>query len=92
MASRDEFEEANRHSKELQARLPRAISARYDPKNRRIVLQLNSKLIVSFSPDDVEGLAGALPSQLNKVEISLCGFGICFPAIVDAEASMKVLH
>ena len=33
----------------------------YDHKTRRIVLHLSSKLIVSFSPDDVEGLNGALP-------------------------------
>jgi hypothetical protein len=48
------------------------------------VIQLSSKLIVSFSPGDVEGLEDAKPSQLNEIEISPSGFGIHFPA-VDAD-------
>jgi len=41
-------------------------------------------LIVSFSPDDVEGLEGARPDELKKIEISPSGFGIHFPAL-DAD-------
>jgi len=48
------------------------------------VIHLSSKLIVSFSPSDVEGLEDARPSQLNEMEISPSGFGIHFPA-VDAD-------
>ena len=84
MASRDHFEEANRRGEDLQARIPRALSARYDRKTGRIVIHLSSKLIVSFSPGDVEGLKDARPSQLDKIEISPSGFGIHFPA-VDAD-------
>jgi hypothetical protein len=84
MASRDNFEEANQRAKDLQARIPRAVSAHYDPKTGRIVIHLSSKLIVSFLPGDVEGLEGARPSQLNKIEISPSGFGIHFPAL-DAD-------
>src|SRR5580693_2266723 len=84
MASRDDFEQANQRAKELQARIPRALSAHYDPKTRRIVVHLSSRLIVSFSPDDVEGLKDARPLQLSKIEISPSGFGIHFPA-VDAD-------
>jgi len=68
----------------LQASVPRAVSARYDRRAARIVIALSSRLIVSFSPDDVEGLEGARPSQLDKVEISPSGFGLHFPA-VDAD-------
>ena len=67
MASRDYFEQANQRAKDLQARIPRALSARYDHKTGRIVIHLSSKLIVSFSPGDVEGLEDARPSQLGKV-------------------------
>ena len=84
MASRDYFEQANQRAKDLQARIPRALSARYDHKTGRIVIHLSSKLIVSFSPGDVEGLEDARPSQLNEVEITPSGFGIHFPA-VDAD-------
>src|ERR1035437_3862825 len=84
MASRDYFEQANQRAKDLQARIPRALSARYDHKTGRIVVHLSSKLIVSFSPADVEGLKDARPLQLNKIEISPSGFGIHFPAL-DAD-------
>ncbi|MGA3261370.1 MAG: DUF2442 domain-containing protein [Bryobacteraceae bacterium] len=84
MASRDYFERANQHAKDRQARFPRALSARYDHKTGRIVIHLSSKLIVSFSPCDVEGLEDARPLQLNQIEISPSGFGIHFPA-VDAD-------
>ena len=84
MASRDDFERANQRAKDLEARIPRVVSAHYDRKTGRIVIHLSSKLIVSFSPVDVEGLEDARPSQLNQIEISPSGFGIHFPA-VDAD-------
>jgi hypothetical protein len=84
MASNDVFEQANQRAKRLEATTPRAIAAHYDRKAGRIVLGLSSKLVVAFSPGDVEGLEGARPSQLNEIEISPSGFGIHFPA-VDAD-------
>src|SRR5260370_33387776 len=84
MASHDDFEPANQRAKDLHARIPRAVSAHYDRKTGRIVIHLSSKLIVSFSPADAEGLEGAQPSQLKEIEISPSGFGIHFPA-VDAD-------
>ena len=87
MASRDYFEQANQRAKDLQARIPRALFARYDHKAGRIVVHLSSKLIVSFSPGDVEGLKDARPLQLNKIEISPSGFGIHFP---DLDADLYV--
>lgn len=84
MASLDYFEQANRRAKDLRARVPRVLSARYDRKTGRVVLHLSSKLIVSFSPEDVEGLGAARPSQLVDIEISPSGFGVHFPAL-DAD-------
>src|SRR5947209_12013562 len=84
MASRDDFKRANQRAKDLEARIPRAVSAHYDRKTGRIVIHLSSKLIVSFSPADAEGLEGVQPSQLKEIEISPSGFGIHFPA-VDAD-------
>ena len=48
------------------------------------MVHLSSKLIVSFSPADAEGLEGAEPSQLKEIEITPSGFGLHFPA-VDAD-------
>jgi hypothetical protein len=84
MASRDHFRQANWRARDLQETVPRAVSAHYDLKTGRIVIHLNSRLIVSFSPTDAEGLESARPSQLKEIEISPSGFGIHFPA-VDAD-------
>jgi hypothetical protein len=81
MASHDTFERANQRGKEIAAHIPQAVSAHYDRKTGRIVIHLSSKLIVSFSPADVEGLADAAPSQLGEIEISPSGFGIHFSGV-----------
>jgi hypothetical protein len=84
MALRDDFELANQRAKDLERNVPRVVAAHYDRKIRRVVIQLSSKLIVSFSPSDVEGLEDANAAQLSEIEISPSGFGIHFPA-VDAD-------
>jgi hypothetical protein len=84
MALREDLKPANQRAKQLEARIPRAVSAHYDRKTGRIVLHVSSKLIVSFSAADAEGLEGAQPSQLKEIEISPSGFGIHFPAL-DAD-------
>ncbi|HEY3824257.1 MAG TPA: DUF2442 domain-containing protein [Bryobacteraceae bacterium] len=84
MKLNDDIEQANRRAKDLQSNVPRATSARYDRRTGRIVIHLSSKLIVSFAPEDVQGLENAQPSQLREIEISPSGFGLHFPA-VDAD-------
>src|SRR5260370_22905360 len=90
MASRDDFKQANQRAKDLEARIPRAVSAHYDRKTGRIVIHLSSGLIVSFSPADVEGLEDAQTSQLKEIQISPSGFGIHVPAL-DADLYMPGL-
>ena len=84
MAIHDNLELANRRAKELQAAVPRAVAAHYDRASGRIVIHLSSKLDVSFSPHDAQGLENAKPSQLEEIEISPSGFGIHFPKL-DAD-------
>jgi hypothetical protein len=84
MASHDDFEKAKQRAKHLQASLPKAISAHYDRKSGRIVVDLSSRLTLSFSPDDAQGLENAKPSQLDEIEITPSGFGIHFPKL-DAD-------
>jgi hypothetical protein len=90
MKVNDSVEEANRRARELQANVPRVISARYDRRTGRIVIHLSSRLIVSFAPEDAQGLETAQPSQLNQIEISPSGFGLYFPA-VDADLYVPAL-
>ena len=84
MAAHDHFELANRRAKKLQTAVPKAIAAHYDRNNGRIVVQLSSRLDVSFSPHDAQGLEDAKPSQLEEIEISPSGLGIHFPRL-DAD-------
>lgn len=90
MELHDNFEMANRKAQKLQASLPRAISAHYDRRTARVVIHLSSKLDVSFSPDDAEGLENATPGQLEPIEIAPSGFGIHFPKL-DADLYLPAL-
>jgi hypothetical protein len=90
MGSRDNFKLANQRAEELQASVPRAVSARYDPKNKSIEIELSSNLKVSFSPRYAQGLEKATPSQLQKIEISPSGFGIHFPRL-DADLYLPAI-
>ncbi|HUD99576.1 MAG TPA: DUF2442 domain-containing protein [Bryobacteraceae bacterium] len=84
MASPDDFALANQRAKQMERSIPRAVAAHYDRKTGRIAIELSSKVFVSFSPRDAEGLERAKPSQLDAIEISPSGFGIHFPAL-DAD-------
>jgi hypothetical protein len=68
----------------LNASLPKALSAYYDRKSGHIVIHLSSRLILSFSPRDAQGLENARPAQLDQIEITPSGFGIYFPKL-DAD-------
>jgi hypothetical protein len=84
MALRDDFELAKQRAKELQEGVPKAVSAHYDRKSGHIVIGLSSRLILSFSPRDAQGLENAKASQLDEIEITPSGFGIHFPKL-DAD-------
>ena len=84
MAHDENFERANQRARDVQASIPRAVSARYDRKNGHIVIDLSSNLILSFSPRDAQGLENAKPSQLEEIEVSPSGFGVHFPKL-DAD-------
>jgi len=89
MAGYDKFEVANRRGERVRASGPKAMSARYDRASGRIVVQL-SKLDVSFSPHDAQGLEDAKPAQLEEIEISPSGLGIHFPKL-DADIYLPSL-
>jgi hypothetical protein len=90
MAGYDTFEVANRRGERVRASAPKAIAARYDRASGRIVIHLSSRLDVSFSPRDAQGLENAKPSQLDEIEISPSGLGIHFPKL-DADLYLPSL-
>jgi hypothetical protein len=90
MAKRDEFERARRQGARRRINEPYAVSARYDRRQQRIVVELNSGLQVVFGPQMIEGLQDAKPRDLQEIEITPSGFGIYFPRI-DADVYLPGL-
>ena len=65
----------------LRREFPRAVSARYDRASGKVMVDLSSKLTLSFSPQDAQGLEKATPAQLEEIELSPSGFGVHFPKL-----------
>lgn len=81
MGEHEEFQQANRRGLEMLGTIPHALSARYDRRVGRIVVQLSTGLEISFSPRDAQGLETATVEQLREIEIDPPGFGLHFPAL-----------
>jgi hypothetical protein len=87
---KDEFEAANQRAADMLAKTPTAIAARFDRRAGRVVIDLSSRLTVSFKPQDAQGLEEAKPEQLVKIEISPSGLGLHFPKL-DADLYLPSL-
>lgn len=86
----DEFDAANARAAQRLAKTPKAVSARYDRRIGRIVIELSSGLGVSFRPHDAQGLERARPQDLAAIEISPSGLGLHIPAL-DADLYLPAL-
>ena len=64
-----EIAAARERGRVYRATQPHAKSARYDGRNDRIVIELESGATFAFPPRLVEGLAGATPAHLAEVEL-----------------------
>ena len=84
MVTHREVELANQRGERMRNEYPHAVAARYDRHNRKVVIELSSRLTLSFSPDDAQGLENARPSDLEVIEVSPSGFGVNFPKL-DAD-------
>ena len=84
MVSRISIELANKRGEQLRREFPHAVSARYERASGKVVVELSSKLTLSFSPEDAQGLENAKPAQLEEIELSPSGFGVHFPKL-DAD-------
>jgi hypothetical protein len=87
---KSEFEAANRRAVVTLAGTPTAVAARYDRHTGHVVIDLSSRLSISFKPQDAQGLEQAKPSQLKGIEISPSGLGLHFPKL-DADLYLPSL-
>ena len=69
---------------------PRAKSARYDRRAKRIVVELVSGATFIFPPELAQGLAGASPMELAEVQVTPSGAGLRWPGL-DADFSLPAL-
>lgn len=65
-------------------------SARYDRRRKRVVIQLNTGVEVTLPTALAEGLAGATPEELEKIEISPTGLSLHWPRL-DADLYVPAL-
>ena len=86
----DEFKAAKEQARKVQETFPRAVSAHYGRASGRVVVELSSKITVSFRPDDAQGLEHAKAADLAEIELSPSGFGIHFPRL-DADFYVPAL-
>ena len=69
---------------------PHALSARYDAKAERIIVELTNGATFAFPPALVEDLCEATPAQLAEVEVLGAGFGLHWESI-DVDYSVPGL-
>jgi hypothetical protein len=84
MATHDQYARAKAKGERRRLQEPYAVKARYDGRQQRIVVDLNTGLTVVFPPSIVEGLQDARPRDLRDIEITPSGFGLHFPRL-DAD-------
>jgi hypothetical protein len=85
-----DFEAANELARNRLRETPVAMSARYDRRIGRIVIELSNGLEIAFRPQAVQGLEHARPDQLMTIEISPSGLGVHFPYL-DADIYLPEL-
>jgi Protein of unknown function (DUF2442) len=67
-----------------------AIAVRYDRRNSRVVVRLNTGVELAFPAKLAEGLAGASAESLAEIEISPAGLGLHWPKL-DADMYVPAL-
>lgn len=87
--SEQELADARQHMQELRSQ-GHVLSARYDRRTSRVVVNLNTGVQVAFPTELVEGLAGASPDDLVEIEVSPAGLGLHWPKL-DADVYVPAL-
>lgn len=86
----EEYAAAVRAAALADATEPRAKSARYDRRAKRIIVELISGATFIFPPELAQGLAGASPAELAEVQVTPSGAGLRWPSL-DADFSLSGL-
>ena len=74
------YREANQAAQDRRAS-GYAVSARYDRRSGRVVVRMSTGVEIRFPAYLVEGLSGASPEDLAKIEISPSGLGLHWPSL-----------
>jgi hypothetical protein len=90
MAPRNEIEQATRRATERQKSRPHAISAKFDKRLDKVIVELSSGLMIGFRPEDAQGLEKARAEDLARIEITPSGFGLHFPKL-DADLYLPAI-
>jgi hypothetical protein len=77
----DAFAAATRRATARVNRSPGVTKAFFDPQQARVVLELNTGMVLTFPVQDIEGLSHATPQDMQEIEISPSGLGIHVPAL-----------
>jgi hypothetical protein len=85
-----QFAEATKRGEEAMKTEPRAVSARYDRRRKRIVVELIDGCTFMFPPELAQGLAGASAEELSDVRVMGPGFALGWDTL-DAHFSVAGL-
>ena len=87
---RQQFKAATRRAAAADRVEPRAVSARYEKRTNRIVVELTTGVVVSFPPAVLQGLTAASPHDLAQVVVSSHGTALHWENL-DADFSVPDL-
>lgn len=85
-----QFERATQRAAEADRREPRAVTASYDKRTKRLVVELTSGVVVQIPPRLLQGLADASPQDLAAVTVSPQGTALHWETL-DADFSVSGL-
>ena len=69
---------------------PRAAAVRYDPKLKRVIVNLSNGCIFAFPPHLAQGLEAATDDQIAEVKVLGAGYGLRWESL-DVDLSMPGL-
>jgi hypothetical protein len=88
--TRQEFDAIRRRTGQRLKRQLLAVDARYDRRNERVMITLNTGAVVGFPLSVLPGLERATPDDLRKIEVEGGGYGL-HVASLDADISIPAL-
>lgn len=85
-----EFASANERYRIMRETAPHAVTARYDRKTGRIVVELTNGALFAFPARLAQGLEDGTPEQLAEVEVIAGGYGLHWESL-DADLTVPGL-